>query len=143
MLRVSCRYPDYPISPVLHPISVKSAPAQEYDLLSVDSDSSTGSVMNHSRGISPFSPPHPDDQTYEKVPTLEVPLVATGKKPRENSVLEGDVFLREVKVTAENVNCELITPQTHLHFGKLFTKMKYEKKIRILNNAGNRGDFDA
>lgn len=126
----------------MHPISVKSAPAQEYDLLPVDSDSSTDSVMNHSRGISPFSPPRPDDLTYEKVPVLEVPLVATGKKPRENSVLEGDVFLREVKVAVENVNCELITPQTHLHFGKLFTKMKYEKKIRILNNAGNRGDFD-
>lgn len=49
---------------------------------------------------------------------LEVPLVATGKKPRENSVLEGDVFLREVKVAAENVNCELITPSNTPAFWK-------------------------
>ena len=122
------------MSPILRSSS-KSANGQELDTLSVDSDSSTDSMMNPSRGISPFLPPRSDEGHAENMPMLELPLVATGKKPRGSSKLEGDVFTREVKVTADNVNCELITPQTHLHLGKLFTKTKYEKKIRILNNV--------
>ena len=40
-------------------------------------------------------------------------------------------------VTEIQIDSLLTTPQTHLHFGKLFTKKRYEKLIRIRNEVGN------
>lgn len=98
------------------------------------------SSTHRSRGISPFLPLRPAELPAKNT-LSEVPTVVTGKGIPKSTSFIGvgheweDSFHREVHVAVQDVLCELVTPQTHLHFGKLFTKTKYEKRIRIVNNV--------
>lgn len=98
------------------------------------------SSTHRSCGISPFLPLRPAELSAKST-LSEVPTVVTGKGIPKSTSFIGvgheweDSFHREVHMVVQDVLCELVTPQTHLHFGKLFTKTKYEKRIRIVNNV--------
>ena len=74
--------------------------------------------------------------------SIILPILSTGIFPTNPSsqiipaVTTGAfVFFQKLEVKVENVRCELSTAQTSLNFGKLFTKTRYERFIKIYNSV--------